>query len=44
MMERERTNELADVVLDDPALSFELLRLVNSAHVRGGQVSGAARC
>lgn len=41
MMERERTNELADVVLEDPALSFELLRLVNSAHVRGSQVSGA---
>ena len=33
LMERERTNELADVVLEDPALSFELLRLVNSAHV-----------
>lgn len=41
LMERERTNELADVVLEDPALSFELLRLVNSAHVRGSQVSGA---
>lgn len=41
MMERERTNELADVVLEDLALSFELLRLVNSAHVRGSQVSGA---
>ncbi len=41
MMELERTSELADVVLEDPALSFELLRLVNSAHVRGSQVSGA---
>ncbi len=41
LMERERTNELADVVLEDLALSFELLRLVNSAHVRGSQVSGA---
>ncbi len=41
LMERERTNELAEVVLEDPALSFELLRLVNSAHVRGSQVSGA---
>ena len=41
LMERERTNELAEVVLEDLALSFELLRLVNSAHVRGSQVSGA---
>jgi non-specific serine/threonine protein kinase len=40
MMESERTNELAEVVLEDLALSFELLRLVNSAQVRGGQVSG----
>ncbi len=39
-MERERTNELAEVVLDDPALCFELLRMVNSAHVRGGLLSG----
>jgi len=41
LMERERTNELAEVVLEDLALSFELLRAVNTAHVRGGQVSGA---
>ena len=40
MMERERTNELAEVVLEDLALSFELLRLVNSAQVRGAQVAG----
>jgi non-specific serine/threonine protein kinase len=40
MMERERNNELADVVLEDIALSFELLRLVNSAQVRGAQLSG----
>lgn len=39
-MERERTNELAEVVLDDPGLCFELLRMVNSAHVRGGLISG----
>jgi eukaryotic-like serine/threonine-protein kinase len=39
-MDRERTIELADVVLQDLALSFEMLRLVNSAHVRGAQVSG----
>jgi len=40
LMERERTNELAEVVLQDLALSFELLRLVNSAQVRGAQVAG----
>jgi non-specific serine/threonine protein kinase len=40
LMERERTNELADVVLQDLALSFELLRLVNAATVRGAQLSG----
>jgi eukaryotic-like serine/threonine-protein kinase len=31
LMEREHTEELAQVVLRDPALSFELLRAVNSA-------------
>jgi len=41
LMERERTMELAEVVLEDLALSFELLRLVNSAQVRGAQVSGS---
>ncbi|MES2958600.1 MAG: HDOD domain-containing protein [Pseudomonadota bacterium] len=40
LMEREHTEELAQVVLRDPALSFELLRGVNSASVRGTQVSG----
>ena len=40
LMERERTNELAEVVLNDIALSFELLRMVNTAQVRGIQVSG----
>ena len=40
LMERERTNELAEVVLEDLALSFELLRLVNTAQVRGSQVAG----
>ena len=34
LMEREHTEELAQVVLRDPALSFELLRSVNS--VRNG--------
>ncbi len=41
LMESQRTNELAEVLLEDLALSFELLRLVNSAQVRGAQVSGA---
>jgi len=40
LMEREHTEELALVVLRDPALSFEMLRSVNSASVRGTQVSG----
>ncbi len=41
MMERGHTADLAEVVLDDLALSFELLRLVNSAQVRGAQISGS---
>jgi non-specific serine/threonine protein kinase len=41
LMERERTIELAEVVLQDVALTFELLRMVNTAHLRSGQVSGA---
>jgi eukaryotic-like serine/threonine-protein kinase len=41
LMESERTIELAEVVLQDPALSFELLRAVNTAQVRGAQVAGA---
>jgi non-specific serine/threonine protein kinase len=41
LMERERTNELAEVVLEDLALSFELLRAVNTAQVRGALVSGS---
>ncbi len=40
-MERERTNELAEVVLQDLALAFEMLRLVNAAQVRGAQVAGS---
>ncbi len=40
LMERQHTEEMAQVVLRDPALSFELLRSVNSAQVRGTQVSG----
>ncbi len=41
LMDRERTNELAEVVLQDLALSFELLRLVNTAQVRGAQLAGS---
>jgi non-specific serine/threonine protein kinase len=40
-MDRERTHELAEVVLQDIALAFELLRAVNVAQVRGAQVSGS---
>jgi len=41
LMDRQRTNELAEVVLHDLALSFELLRAVNTAQVRGAQVAGS---
>ncbi len=41
LMERERTLELAEIILQDIALSFELLRAVNTAQVRGAQVAGA---
>ena len=41
LMEGQRTIELAQVVLQDLALSFELLRLVNSAQVRGAQLTGS---
>jgi non-specific serine/threonine protein kinase len=40
LMERERTSELAEVVLHDLALTFEMLRAVNTAQVRGAQVAG----
>ena len=40
LMERQHTEEMAQVVLRDPALCFELLRSVNSSQVRGTQVSG----
>ena len=39
-MERQGMAQLAEVVLQDVALSFELLRVVNTAQVRGVQVSG----
>jgi non-specific serine/threonine protein kinase len=41
LMERHRTNELAEVVLQDLALSFEMLRWANSAQVRGAQAAGS---
>ncbi len=40
LMERHHTEELAQLVLQDAALTLELLRAVNSAQVRGVQVSG----
>jgi eukaryotic-like serine/threonine-protein kinase len=39
-MERERTIEMAEFVLQDIGLTFELLRTVNSAQVQGTQASG----
>ena len=39
-MERERTVELAEVVLQDVALAFEMLRNVNGPKVRGAMGSG----
>jgi non-specific serine/threonine protein kinase len=39
-MERGRTHEMAELLLQDMALSFELLRNVNSAQVQGSQASG----
>lgn len=40
LMESARTSDIADVVLEDVALSFELLRMVNNAQIHGGRVSG----
>jgi hypothetical protein len=40
-MERERTNEMAEQILLDMAVSFEMLRQVNSADVQGRQASGS---
>jgi len=42
LMERGRNDELAEVVLKDVALTFEMLRLVNSASVRGVMAAGSA--
>ncbi len=40
MMERQHTEALAEIVMRDAALTIELLRAVNTAQVRGTQVSG----
>jgi len=39
-LEGQRTDEIADQVLVDMALSFELLRTLNSAQVQGTQIQG----
>lgn len=39
-LESQRTDEIADQVLADTALSFELLRTLNSAQVQGTQIQG----
>ena len=39
-LESQRTDEIADQVLDDMALSFELLRTLNTAQVQGTQIQG----
>ena len=38
--ESQRTDEMAEQILQDMALSFELLRTVNSAQVQGTQIAG----
>lgn len=40
LMERGRTQEMAELIVQDMALAFELLRNVNSAQVQGTQISG----
>ncbi len=40
-MERERTNELAEIVLQDVGLTFELLRAVNGNKVRSAMGAGS---
>lgn len=41
LMEREHNSELAQVAIADIALSFELLRAVNTAQSRSGQLGGS---
>ena len=40
LMERERNSELAEIVLQDVGLAFELLRMVNSQKQRGAMGAG----
>lgn len=40
LAEGQRTDEMAEHILQDMGLSFELLRTVNSAQVQGTQISG----
>jgi eukaryotic-like serine/threonine-protein kinase len=39
-MDGQHTDAIAEQILQDMALSFELLRQVNSVHVNGGQLAG----
>jgi HD-like signal output (HDOD) protein len=41
LAEGQRTDEIAEQILQDMALSFELLRTVNSAQVQGTQMAGS---
>lgn len=41
LMESERTQDLAEVILEDPALAFELLRQVNAAQERNASGMGS---
>ncbi|MDH3460977.1 MAG: HDOD domain-containing protein [Burkholderiaceae bacterium] len=41
LLEQQSNNEIAEQILHDVALSFELLRQVNSAQVQGTQIAGA---
>ena len=40
-LERERTNELAEIVIQDVGLTFELLRTVNGSRLRGALGAGS---
>ena len=40
-MDGQRTDDMAGQILQDMALTFELLRMVNSAQVQGTQVAGS---
>jgi eukaryotic-like serine/threonine-protein kinase len=42
MMDSQRTSELAEVVLEDLAMTFEVLRMVNAAQARHRQAAGAS--